>query len=257
MVGGCEAEIRVGRKCGVMTGKDGKNGRLVLWGLIGVQVALIGVAALVWQEEGGDASAPLVRLETGLPAGASLTIESGYEAVLRRAREWAEDASLFSASMQVDWPTEAVPASRSEIPGNGWVIYTFASDKRGVGPGGEAATMSMLVDRMSGVVIDEREMGWTWRPERVPAITTYPISSMVALFAAETTMGNGYRTACPQFRHLSRVSIVPAMGGVGAYWLVTYEDQRAAGQPAFRVKVDAKSGEVERDDVGIDREGCR
>jgi hypothetical protein len=256
MAGGNEAEIRVGRKCGTMTGKGGKKRTLLLWGLIGVQVALIGVAALVWREDRGGESASLERLETGLPAGASLTIESGYEAALRRALAWADDATLFSVSMQVDWPTDAAAASGSEIPGNGWVIYTFASEKRGVGPEGKAATLSMLVDRMSGVVIDEREMGWTWRPGREAAVTTYPISSMVALFAAETTMGNGYRMGCPQFRHLSRVSIVPAMDGSNAYWLVTYEDQRAAGQPAFRVKVDAMSGEVERDDSVIKLGGC-
>jgi hypothetical protein len=239
-----------------MTTREGGRSRLLLWGLVGLQVALIGAAALIWRAGGGGASAPLERLETGLPAGTSLTIESGYEAALSRAQEWADDASLFSASMQVDWPTEAVAATGSEIPGNGWVIYTFASEKRGVGPEGKAATLSMLVDRMSGVVIDEREMGWTWRPGREASVTTYPISSMVALFAAETTMGNEYRTACPQFRHLSRVSIVPEMNGAGAYWLVTYEDQRAAGQPAFRVKVDATSGEVERDDGVIDIGGC-
>jgi hypothetical protein len=230
--------------------------RLVLWGLIGAQLVLIGAVALVWRQESGGASAPLVRLETGFPAGVPLTMESGYEAAQRRAQAWAGDASLFSASMQVDWPTDAAAASGSEIPGNGWVIYTFVSGKERVGPEGEAATLSMLVDRMSGVVIDEREMGWTWRPGREPAITTYPISSTVALFAAETTMGQAYRTACPQFRHLSRVSIVPPMDGVGAYWLVTYEDQRAAGQPAFRVKVDAMSGDVERDDVAVDVGGC-
>jgi hypothetical protein len=230
--------------------------RLVSWGLIGAQLVLIGAVALVWRQESGGANAPLVRLETGLPAGVPLTMESGYEAALGRAQAWAGDASLFSAGMQVDWPTDAAAASGSEIPGNGWVIYTFASGKRGVGPKGEAATLSMLVDRMSGVVIDEREMGWTWQPRREAAITTYPISSTVALFAAETTMGQAYRTACPQFRHLSRVSIVPPMDGVGAYWLVTYEDQRAAGQPAFRVRVDAMTGDVERDDVAVDLGEC-
>jgi hypothetical protein len=229
---------------------------LVLWGLIGAQLVLIGAVAFVWRQDSGGASTPLVRLDTGLPAGVSLTMESGYEAALRRAQAWAGDASLFAASMHVDWPADAAAASGSEIPGNGWVIYTFASDKRGVGPKGEAATLSMLVDRMSGVVIDEREMGWTRRPKREPRLATYPISSIVALFAAETTMGNGYRTACPQFRHLSRVSIVPPMDGVGAYWLVTYEDQRAAGQPAFKVKVDAMTGDVERDDVAVGQGGC-
>jgi hypothetical protein len=158
--------------------------------------------------------------------------------------------------MQVDWPTDSAAAKSSEIPGGGWVIYTFAARKRGVGPEGKAATLSMLVDRMSGVVIDEREMGWTWQPGHGPLLTTYPISSTVALFAAETTMGNGFRTACPEFRHLSRVSLVLPAGGANPFWMVTYEDQRATGQPAFRVRVDAMTGEVARDEVAVDVGGC-
>ena len=240
-----------------MTTSAGSRRKAVLWGLFGVQVVLVGALVFGWRQRQDGESAALVRLETGLPAGATLTTETGYDGALRRAQQWAGDAWLFAASLQVDWPTDAVAASGSEIPGNGWVIYTFASDKRGVGPKGTAATLSLMVDRMSGVVIDERQMGWTWRPEREATDTTYPISSIVALFAAETTMGNGYRTACPRFRHLSRVSIVPEAGGTGAYWLVTYEDQRAGGQPAFTVKVDAVNGDVERDDVVVDLGGCR
>lgn len=239
-----------------MTRRGIEMKRIVMWGLLALQFALIGVAVLWWGQDAGGEGAPLVRLETGLPAGTPLSIESGYPAALARAKQWAADAYLFSASEQVDWPTDAAGASSSEIPGTGWVIYTFAAGTGGIGPEGKAATLSMMVDRMSGVVIDEREMGWTWKPERAPAITTYPISSIVALFAAETTMGNGYRNACPGFRHLSRISIVPAVDGGDPYWLVTYEDQRTSGRPAFRVKVDAMSGEVERDDVGIDAEDC-
>ncbi|HKG24259.1 MAG TPA: hypothetical protein VKB09_01365, partial [Thermomicrobiales bacterium] len=174
----------------------------------------------------------------------------------RRAQGWSADAYLLSTGMQVDWPTDAAAANSREIPGGGWVIYTFAAGKRGVGPEGKAATLSMLVDRMSGVVIDEQEMGWRWQPDQAPLLTTYPISSTVALFAAETTMGNAYRTACPEFRHLSRVSLVRPASGANPFWLVTYEDQRATGQPAFRVRVDAITGEVARDEVAADVGGC-
>lgn len=239
-----------------MTRSGTEMNRIVMWGLLALQLALVGVAVLWWRQDAGGEGRPLVRLETGLTAGTSLSIESGYPAALARAKQWAADAYLFAASEQVDWPTDAAGASASEIPGTGWVIYTFASGKKGVGPEGRAATLSMMIDRMSGVVIDEREMGWTWKPERAPAITTYPISSIVALFAAETTMGNGYRNDCPEFRHLSRVSVVPAVHGTDPYWLVTYVDQRASGRPAFRVKVDAVSGEVEREDVAGDLGGC-
>src|SRR5215213_6959732 len=183
-----------------VTTSSRRNGRsrVLLLGLIVAQVALFGVVALEWRHDSGGASAPLVRLEMGLPAGVPLTIESGFNAALRRAQGWSADAYLVSTGMQVDWPTNAAAANSSEIPGAGWVIYAFAAGKRGVGPEGKAATLSMLVDRMSGVVIDEQEMGWRWQPDQAPLLTTYPISSTVALFAAETTMGNAYRTACPE-----------------------------------------------------------
>jgi hypothetical protein len=237
--------------------KERRWNRRALWALIGLQLILIGVVVYGWRVSGGEAEAPLVRLETDVPIGIPLTIESGYEGALRHAQAWASDAVLFSAGMQVDWPTDVAAATASDIPGTGWVIYTFASATKELGPGGEAATLSLLVDRMSGVVIDEREMGWSWTPRRAPAVTTYPISSMVALFAAETTVGNAYRNACPQFRHLSRLSIVPELDGSGARWLVTYEDARAAGRPALEVRVDAMTGDVEREDAAIDGDsGC-
>ncbi len=223
--------------------------RFGTWGLIFVQVALI--ATWVVEPTGGveRSHGALVRLETGGPAGAPLTIESGLQGALRRARSWSEDAYLMSVALQVDWPSDPAAASGSEIPGAGWVIYTFASGERGVGLDGEAATLSMMVDRTSGVVIDEREMGWTWRPGRGVDIATYPISSTVALFAVETTQGQAYRMACPQFRHLSRVSVVPPSGGGNAYWLVTYEDQRFGGRPEIVVRVDAMTGDIQRQEA--------
>jgi hypothetical protein len=223
-------------------------GRKVIWGLIVAQVILVVVVVLGWRGRAGSASSPLVRLETGVTAGTPLTIESGLAGALGRAREWSQDAFLFAAGMQIDWPTDPATASGSELPGNGWVLYTFASEKVGVGPGGEAATLSMMVDRMSGVLIDERELGWTELPRRRADLATYPISSSVALFAIETTDGNRYRNSCPEFRHLARVSIVPSLDGGDADWLVTYEDQRSGGRPAILVRVDAVTGQVEREE---------
>lgn len=229
--------------------------RIAVGCLVFAQVVLVG-ATMVGARHGAPGErAPLARLQTGVPAGTPLTIEGGFAGAQERARQWAPDAVLFAAGMQVDWPTDPTAAKTSEIPGTGWVLYTFASEKRAFGPKGRAATLSMLVDRRSGLVIDEREMGWTWPPRREVAITTYPISSVVALFAADATDGNGYRVACPQFHHLSRVSIVPSFGGEDPSWLVTYEDQRAAGTADVHVKVDAISGRVERQDRGTTAPG--
>src|SRR5262245_29134554 len=90
--------------------------RLALGCLILLQAVLV-VAALVGSMRGADGeSSPLVRLETGVPAGVPLTIESGFPGALARAQNWAPDSELFSTGMQVDWPTDAVAAGSSEIP---------------------------------------------------------------------------------------------------------------------------------------------
>jgi hypothetical protein len=230
--------------------------RIVLGCLIVFQVVLLAVALVVVRRDASGERSPLVRLETGVPPGDPLTIESALPAALARARSWAADAELFSAGMQVDWPSDAATAGSSEIPESGWLLYTFASPSRAVGPAGKAATLSMIVDRTSGVVIDEQEMGWTWAAGRAPAVATYPISSVVALFAADTTAGNAYRIACPEFRHLSRLTIEPAVDGADPYWLVTYEDERSAGQAAVSVRVDAVSGQVEREQNTTDQIPC-
>jgi hypothetical protein len=230
--------------------------RAVLSCLILLQVVLFAGVLVAARREAEGERAPLVRLATGVPAGVPLTIESGFAGALDRARTWAADSELFSSGMQVDWPTDAAVAGSSEIPETGWILYTFASATHAIGPGGEGATLSMLVDRKSGVLIDEQEMGWTWAPSRPLAVTTYPISSMVALFAADTTAGNSYRVACPEFRHLSRLSIVPSVDGADPFWLVTYEDQRSAGQPGVSVRIDAITGQVERDEEATEGGAC-
>jgi hypothetical protein len=231
--------------------KESVQARIAMGLLVVAQVVLFGAAMVEARRDGGGDRSPLDRRETGVPAGTPLTIEGGFAGALARAKRWSPDAVLFAAGMQVDWPTDAAAAASSEIPETGWLLYTFSSAKRGVGPKGKASTLSLLIDRKSGVVIGEQEMGWTWAPRRSATITTYPISSSVALFAADATAGNAYRLACPEFRHLSRVSVVPSTDGATAAWLVTYEDQRSAGTPGVIVRVDANSGQVEREEPAV------
>mgnify|MGYP000185609508 CR=1 FL=1 len=230
--------------------------RIALVILVCMQVVLTGIGLARWQQGNGTARTPLVRLDTGVPTGVPLTIESALTAATQRAQAWSADAFVFAAGMQVDWPVDASAAGKSELPGNGWVLFTFGAAKQGVGLDGNGATLSMLIDRLSGVVIDEREMGWSWEPARRLAVATYPISATVALFAADVSAGLAYRTACPQYRHLSRVSLVPGSSAGGAYWLVTYEDARSAGRPALNVRTDATTGQVSRDDRTVDQTAC-
>lgn len=228
------------------------GGTQVLIALIVVQIALVVPSSARWLHDRGTPRGDLVRLDTGVPAGVALTIETGAEGALAYARQWATDAYLFGAAMQIDWPTKQTAAASSEIPDSGWIIYTFGTSRD--------ETMSILVDRRSGAVFDEQHMTWTSQPARRISNTTYPISSTTALFATEAIVGATYRQACPTYRHLSRVSLVPSdvlAGEVGTgeqrgYWLVSYEDSRSLGRPAFTVRVDAQKGDVNREDVFLD-----
>jgi hypothetical protein len=228
--------------------------RFTLLAIVGLQFAFLILMLLRANADGIAARTPLDRVESGVPAGTPLAIESVLPAATRRAQAWSPGAYLFAAAMQVDWPADPSGAASSELPAGGWVLLTFASEKEELGPEGRAATLSMLIDRMSGVVIDERDIGWTWGPRSL--VATYPISSTVALFAADVSVGHTYRTLCPQFRHLSRVSLVQRDDTGGAYWLVTYEDARTSGRPDLEIQIDAVSGQVQRDDRSSDQLPC-
>jgi hypothetical protein len=223
--------------------------------LLAGQVVLLALG--LWRElDDGREGVRIERLETGVPHGTSLSIETAIDAATRRAQGWAENAFLFAAAVQVDWPKEPGEAADSGLPESGWVLLTFGTESGGEGSKGEGASLSLLVDRVSGAILDEREMAWGRAPTRRLDITTYPISSTISLFAADLSIGNKYRAACPQFRHLSRASFAAEPDGNGAYWLVTYEDSRSAGRPELRIEIDAMSGEVTRDDSSATEWAC-
>jgi hypothetical protein len=207
------------------------------------QVALVIAGIAAWRGGARSATATFARLDTSAPPGVSLTIESGLAAATERARAWSPNAWLFAVSMQLDWPTAGAAVASHEIPGGGWINYTFASDR---GDGG-GATLSIMVDRLSGVVLDEREERWSWGPTRWLDLTTYPISSTVALYATELGTGGTYRSVCPDKRHLTRISAIPAAGPERhAQWVVSYEDDRFPSNPGVLARIDAVTGTVVR-----------
>lgn len=221
---------------------------LVLASLVIVQLLMLVPKVVADRSETRGELKTLTRLETGLPAGAPLMIETGLAGALTYAQTWQPDAFLFAASMQIDWPNSLPNASSSDIPQSGWILYTFGSS--------DDETLSIMVDRISGVVIGEQRVEWSGTPARRIPQTTYPISSITAIFATETTIGATYRIACPEFRNLSRVSFVPFQASDrdqgnadGGFWVVSYEDTRSLGRPAFVVRIDATNGSVDRSRV--------
>lgn len=217
--------------------------------LLFLQCALLLTGAWLWQRDrSGDPGPTLVRLDPNRAPGTPLTVESGYPAALTWAQQWNPAAWLFGVQVQIDWPAEAVQAGKPDLPANGWIVYLFAAPREDFGDRG--AVLSLMVDRASGVVIAADVTSWTQPPARRLDLSSYPVASSVALYAAELTGGAEFRLACPQHRHVMRLSLTLDAAATAPFWVVTYEDDRAPGQPTLRVTVDARTGEITRTDLG-------
>jgi hypothetical protein len=149
------------------------------------------------------------------------------------------------AVLQIDWPWQAPPAGQTEpVAATGWADYVFAAPWTGPGrpPGG--ATLSVLVERLTGEIVFQSTTAW----EEMPQSRAGPapeVTSLEAAAAAEAAGGAEFRRACPVQRHVSRVSLV-ALPGEPAYWLVTYEDVRQRDRHGLIITVDATTGEARR-----------
>lgn len=217
--------------------------------LLLAQVALLLTGAWLWQRDrDGDPGPALVRLDPNRDPGAPLTVEAGYPAALARAQQWNPGAWLFGVQVQIDWPADAVQAGETDLPASGWIIYLFAAHREDFGDRG--VVLSLMVDRASGVVIATDVTPWTRSPARKLDLPSYPVTSSVALYAAELTGGAEFRLACPQHRRVMRLSLSPGAASAHPRWVVTYEDDRAPGRAELRVEVDAQTGEITRTEFG-------
>jgi hypothetical protein len=222
--------------------------RLKLAVVVLIQVALLLSGAWLWQRDrDGDTGPTLVRLDPDRPPGTPLSVEEGFPAALARARQWNPEAWLFNVQAQIDWPADPDQAKTPDLPAGGWIIYLFAAPRDDFGDRGEV--LSLMVDRASGIVLATDITPWTKPPERRLDLPSYPVSSVVALYAAELTGGADYRLSCPQFRHLMRLSLAADATAATPRWVVTYDDDRTPGRAGLRVEVDARSGEITRTEL--------
>jgi hypothetical protein len=143
--------------------------------------------------------------------------------------------------MQVDWPWQPPPPGVvTDIPGTGWLTYVFIAPWQPPGRGPGAATLSVVVDRLSGRVAAQTTLGWEHAPAApsVIATPTATVPSSTAIILAEAAGGTTFRRACPQFRHVTRISLVD-QPGVPAFWLVTYEDSRQPDRHGLLLRIGA------------------
>jgi hypothetical protein len=172
------------------------------------------------------------------------TLESALATAERQARAWRPDAQLLRASEQVDWPWDVPAGPTTIVPGTGWIDYVFIAPWQVPGRGPGAATLSLTVERLSAQIVDQSVQPWETappfpKPEPPPAI-----DSTQALLAAERAGGTDYRRACPDQRHMTRISLVDASPAWPRHWVVTYQDTHEPALNGMLLRVDAATGKI-------------
>jgi hypothetical protein len=212
--------------------------RHLLWTLAAVQLALVAAGVIVWTRSHGETALTDQRLTALAVATRPTSLESATPVVLRAARAWRSNAVAVSESLQVDWPWE-VSADPQPIADGGFATFVFAS----TGDAGGPATLSVVVERLSGLVVRREEHSWS--QALPPAISLIPsaVDSLAALDVAEHAGGTAFRRGCPSQRHETRLSRVESAGAPDI-WLVSYPDVRDPTMNALELRIDATTGEL-------------
>ena len=218
--------------------------------LLGTQVLLAAIALGVWVWTPDRPALPPLPTGSAPLAGSGATYESALPLAQAQADAWLPGAILLNASMQVDWPWSVPAGPPAAIPGTGWLTYAFVApwDPPGRPPG--AASLGVVIERLSGQVVTQETEGWEQAPEFRPPPPPAAIDSTEATMRAEEAGGTTFRRECPQFRHLSRTFPVAAgRTEWPLHWVVNYEDTRVPDKHGLLLRIDAETGEV------LEREG--
>jgi hypothetical protein len=204
--------------------------------LVQLLTLAIGVGSWWFGQRDGDVVA-LDAVDSTAPAATS--IEAARPLADAYAATWRDDARLISATMQLDWPW-TVEGSQVLPPG-GWIIAVYAAPD-------SDETLSLLIDRFDGrLARTASSSGAAVGPDRSIDPVDYRVDSLAAVARAEAEIGTQFRQACPESRHLTRVSpmVEAASEQTGPpTWLVTYHDSRQPGTNALEVRINALTGEV-------------
>jgi hypothetical protein len=213
--------------------------------LLALQVALaaLALAVSVWTPRAP--ALPPMPAATAPMAGGGATYESALPLAQAQADAWLPGAVLLNASMQVDWPWTVPPGETAELPGTGWLTYAFLApwDPPGRSPG--AASLGVVIERLSGAVVNQETSGWENAPDFRAPPPAAAIDSTAATLLAEAAGGTEFRRACPQFRHLSRTFPVAAgRTEWPQHWVIIYEDTRVLEKHGLLLRIDAETGDL-------------
>lgn len=222
-----------------------RSRRWLLAALLVAQLLLATLVLGVWIWTPDAPALPPMPEATAPIAGEGATYESALPLAQAQADAWLSDARLLNASMQVDWDWMVPPGVPTALPGTGWLTYTFIApwQPRGRPPG--AASLSVVIERLSGKVVSRETRGWESAPEFRAPPPPARIDSSRATLLAEAAGGTDFRRACPQFRHLSRTfPIAAGRTEWPQHWVIIYDDSRVPDQHGLLLRIDAASGDV-------------
>lgn len=222
-----------------------KTWRGAIAGLLVLQVLLALVALGVWVWTPNAPALPPRPAARAPLAGDGATYESALPLAQAQADAWLPGALLLNASMQVDWPWTVPPGTPAELPGTGWLTYAFLAPWHPPGRPPGAASLGIVIERLSGEVVSQDTRGWEEQPAWPRPIPPSTIDSTAATLLAEAAGGSVFRRACPNFRHLSRTFPVAAgRTEWPQHWVISYEDTRVPEKHGLLFRIDAETGDV-------------
>jgi hypothetical protein len=102
----------------------------------------------------------------------------------------------------------------------------------------------MLFERVSGALVSTSVSEWNSSGPLVPLLDGVSVSDETAILAGELSGGTQFRSACPDRRSQSGISLTIDPATRERIWSIVYrESGRSAGSP-MRISVNASSGEV-------------
>src|SRR3954454_9474687 len=164
--------------------------------LLAAQVALALIALGVWIWTPDAPALPPIPRTTAPLDGTGATLESALPLAQPQADAWLPDAVLLNASMQVDWPWTVPPEPPREIPGTGWISYAFLAPWYPPGRPAGGASLSVVVERLSGAIVSQETDGWEQAPQLQPPPPMSSVDATAATLVAEAAGGTAFRRAC-------------------------------------------------------------
>jgi hypothetical protein len=125
------------------------------------------------------------------------------------------------------------------------LTYAFVAPWHPPGRPPGAASLGVVIERLSGEIVSQDTRGWVEQPVWPDPIPPSAIDSSTATLLAEAAGGTNFRRNCPNFRHLSRTFPVAAgRTEWPQHWVISYEDTRVPEKHGLLVLVDAATGDI-------------